>query len=116
MPEALVAFFKALSGSDGEAWDRKVLPPLLEPDGGVRQFPLQRKKFEVFLRWAAHALEFGVEYHELELNTILKRSSDDTATLRRGMIEHGILGREAGGARYWRVDTPGGSRPGGERP
>lgn len=89
--------------TDADAWDRKVLATFLDEDGRVRQFPMQRKKFEVILRHAARDLAPGVDYSERELNAVLKRCSDDTATLRRGLVDHRILAREAGGARYWRI-------------
>lgn len=96
---------RSLAGAstDEDAWDRKVLATFLDAHGRVRQFPMQRKKFEVILRHVAGALERGVNYSERELNALLKRYSDDTATLRRGMIDHGMLAREPSGARYWLV-------------
>lgn len=89
--------------TDADAWDRKVLATFLDEEGRVRQFPMQRKKFEVILRHVARSLEPRTNYSERELNALLKRFSDDTATLRRGMVDHGILARETGGARYWLV-------------
>jgi hypothetical protein len=89
--------------TDAEAWERKVLAAFTDEDGRVVQFPMQRKKFEVILRYVARALERGVDYSERELNAILKRYSDDTATLRRGLVDHRILAREPGGARNWMV-------------
>jgi biotin operon repressor len=87
--------------ADLDAWDRKVLETFTGPDGRFTQLPMQRKKFEVLLRHAARSLERGVEYHERELNEILRRFSDDTASLRRGLVDHRIVDREPGGARYW---------------
>jgi hypothetical protein len=94
---------KNLAGpaEDGESWDRKVLATFLDADGRVRKFPMQRKKFEVILRFVAQSLQPGQDYPERELNTVLKRYSDDTATLRRGLVDHRILAREPGGGRYW---------------
>jgi hypothetical protein len=89
------------SSADVGAWDRKVLAAFTDAEGRVRQFPMQRKKFEVILRHVAGALERGMHYSERELNVVLKRYSDDTATLRRGMVDHGMLAREPSGARYW---------------
>jgi hypothetical protein len=40
-------------------------------------------------------------YSEKQVNTILKRYHDDVATLRRELVENGLMAREAG--RYWRV-------------
>ena len=88
---------------DADAWDRKVLATFTGPDGRFTQWPMQRKKLEVLLRHAATALEPGREYHERELNALLRRFSDDVATLRRGMVDHGLVAREPGGLRYRRV-------------
>jgi predicted transcriptional regulator len=89
--------------TDGDAWERKVLSTFTDAEGRITQFPMQRKKFEVLLRYVARDLEPGVDYSERELNTLLLRYSADTATLRRGLVDHRILDREPGGARYWRV-------------
>lgn len=98
---------KTLAGppEDADAWDRKVLATFLDADGRIRQFPMQRKKFEVILRFVATSLQPGVDYPERELNTLLRRYSDDTATLRRGLVDHQILAREPGGGRYWLLPT-----------
>jgi hypothetical protein len=87
--------------ADADAWDRKVLATFLDAEGRVRQFPMQRKKFEVLLRHVARALEPGATYTEKELNTVLKRYSDDTATLRRGLVDHRMMARDRDGGRYW---------------
>jgi hypothetical protein len=34
----------------------------------------------------------------------LSRYSQDTASLRRGLIEYKLMAREAGGEAYWRID------------
>ena len=70
------------------------------PDGRFAKFPMQRKKFEAILRHVARALEPGVDYHEKQLNTLLRRFSDDVATLRRGLVDHRFVERDPGGARY----------------
>jgi hypothetical protein len=41
------------------------------------------------------------EYTEKQVNGILKRYHDDTATLRRELVENQLMAREAG--RYWRL-------------
>jgi hypothetical protein len=86
---------------DMDAYDRKVLNTFCEPDGSIRQFPAQQKKFEVILRYVLKAFEPGVRYTEKQVNEILKNYSDDTATLRRGFIEYKMMQREGGGGEYW---------------
>jgi hypothetical protein len=86
---------------DMDAYDRKVLNTFCEPDGSIRQFPAQQKKFEVILHHVLKAFDPGVRYTEKQVNEILKNYSDDTATLRRGFIEYKMMQREGGGGAYW---------------
>jgi biotin operon repressor len=84
------------------AYDQKVLRDVLLPDGRLKVIPAQRKKREVILR---HILkEFNPEQHypEKQVNEILARFHDDTATLRREMISYKMMKRAEG--EYWRID------------
>ncbi len=89
---------------DMDAYDRKVINTFCGPDGRIRQFPAQRKKFEVILRYVLKAFEPGVRYTEKQVNRILKKYSDDTACLRRGFVDYKMMEREDGGGEYWRTD------------
>ena len=89
------------------AYDRKVLATFLDAQGRIIAFPAQEKKFLVLLRHVLQAFEPGVRYAEKQVNEILSRYNDDTASLRRGMIEYHLMQREGGGGAYWRVDEPG---------
>jgi hypothetical protein len=42
----------------------------------------------------------GVRYSEKKVNQILSRYSDDTAQLRRSLVEFGLMNREGGGRDY----------------
>lgn len=86
---------------DMDAYDRKVLNAFCDERGRILRFPAQRKKFEVLLRYAAREFQPGMRYTEKEVNEILSRYSDDTATLRRSMVAGGLMAREGGGGRYW---------------
>ena len=86
---------------DMDAYDRKVLNSFCDSEGRVLQFPAQRKKFEVVLRYVAKAFRPGVRYTEKQVNEILSSYSDDTATLRRSLVAHGLMDREGGGGEYW---------------
>jgi DNA-binding HxlR family transcriptional regulator len=86
---------------DMDAYDRKVLNTFCDTEGRILQFPAQRKKFEVLLRHVAGAFKPGIRYKEKQVNEILSFYSEDTATLRRGLVEHGIMEREGGGGEYW---------------
>jgi predicted transcriptional regulator len=87
---------------DLEAYDRKVLRDILLPDGRLKVIPAQRKKREVILRHILKEFQPGVHYTEKEVNEILVRFHDDSATLRREMISYKMMKRAEG--EYWRID------------
>jgi len=89
---------------DLDSYDRKVLSSFTDPDGRIKAFPVQDKKFQVILRHVLKAFEPGVRYSEKEVNEILVRFNDDTASLRRGLVEYKLMAREGGGGAYWRVE------------
>ncbi|MFC1920778.1 metalloregulator ArsR/SmtB family transcription factor [Chloroflexota bacterium] len=90
---------------DMDAYDRKVLNTFCDAEGHILQFPAQRKKYEVLLRHAAKAFKPGIRYTEKQVNEILSFYSEDTATLRRGLVEHKMMEREVGGREYWLVES-----------
>ena len=87
---------------DLEAYDRKILRDILLPDGRLKVIPAQRKKREVILRHILNEFKPGVRYSEQQVNEILSRFHDDTATLRREMITYKLMKRAEG--EYWRID------------
>jgi biotin operon repressor len=87
---------------DLEAYDRKVLWDILLPDGRLKVIPAQRKKREVILRHILKEFQPGVRYTEKQVNEILARFHDDTATLRREMISYKLMKRADG--EYWKID------------
>jgi predicted transcriptional regulator len=89
-------------GVDATAYDRKVLQTFLNEDGSVKAFPAQEKKYLVVVRHLLEAFEHGREYSELEVNEILGHYHEDTARVRRSLIDFGYMQRVAGGASYWR--------------
>ncbi len=99
--EQLAAF---ASEVDVDAFDRKVLATFVQPDGRIRSFPVQQKKYRVLLRHVVQAFDPGVRYTEAEANAILLRFNDDTARLRRSLVEVGLMQREGGGGAYWRTE------------
>ena len=90
-------------GMDVDAYDRKVLAAFSDASGRIKAFPVQEKKFLVILRHIVGEFEPGVRYPEKRVNQILARYSADTATLRRSLVEHGLMAREGGGGMYWRA-------------
>ena len=87
---------------EGEEYDRKVLKDFVSPDGKLKAIPTQNKKVSVVLRYMLPAFEVGVRYPEKQVNEILRRYYEDTATLRRYMVDEGLLKRE--NSVYWRPE------------
>jgi hypothetical protein len=86
------------------AFDRKVLATFTTPEGRIKNFPMQEKKFRVLLRHVLPAFSHGVRYTEKRVNEILSGYSDDTARLRRWLVDFGYMKREGGGGKYWRAE------------
>ena len=89
------------SGIDHASFDRKVLESFTGPDGRFTAFPTQEKKLLVLLRHVLRDFRPGVRYSEKKVNELLSRYSDDTARLRRSLVEFGFMDREGGGRDYW---------------
>lgn len=87
---------------DLDAYDRKVINDFTNPGGRLKTIPAQRKKLEAVLRHIAKNFEPGTRYSEKQVNEILSRFHDDTATLRREMVGSKLMQREGGGGAYWR--------------
>ncbi len=86
---------------DADAFDRKVLREFLTPEGRIKAFPAQEKKFMVLVRYVLRDFEEGRQYTEKEVNEMLVRYHEDTALLRRAFIEYKYMERKAG--MYWRI-------------
>jgi predicted transcriptional regulator len=99
--EELPRLSENLVGTE-EAYDRKVLANFTDAAGRITAFPAQEKKYQALLRYVLKAFEPGVRYSEKQVNEILLRYNDDTATLRRGLVEYHLMSREGGGGVYWR--------------
>lgn len=89
---------------DVDAYDRKVLNTFLSPDGRLLAFPAQQKKEEAVLRHIVNVFTPGQRYSEKEVNTLLAQFNEDTARLRRDLVEFNFMKREGGGGAYWRVE------------
>ena len=91
----------AVADVDLDAYDHKVIADFSFPDGRLKTIPSQRKKLEAILRYTVRAFEPDVRYSEEEVNEILGRFHEDTATLRRELVGYGLMAREGGN--YWRT-------------
>jgi hypothetical protein len=86
-----------------DAQSKKVLKAYLNADGSIRQIPAQ-PKLQVILNYLLQAFAPNTNYTEKEVNQILRRFHEDTAGLRRDLVEAKLLDRISDGSRYWRMD------------
>lgn len=89
---------------DLDAYDRKVVKNYTYPDGRLKDIPLQMKKLAAILKYVVKDFEFGARYTEKEVNEMLEKYHMDYALLRRELVEFGLMAREGGGGKYWRVE------------
>jgi hypothetical protein len=88
-----------------DAFEQKVIATFTGPDGRIIAFPVQEKKFLVLVRYVLKAFEPGIKYTEKRVNQLLKEYNEDTARLRRSLVEYKYMAREGGGGKYWRIDA-----------
>ncbi|NOH00649.1 MAG: DUF2087 domain-containing protein [Chloroflexi bacterium] len=81
---------------------KKILKDCLNADGTIRYIP-EQKKIRPLLDYLIRNFEFDRTYREREVNAIIKRFHQDTAGLRRDLVDAGLLARESDGSKYWRV-------------
>ena len=84
-----------------DAWENRILTIYLDGDR-IKEIPLKRKKRLVILHWLVQKFENGRQYHELELNALLKVYHHDVASLRRYMVEEKLMARNKKNM-YWRL-------------
>lgn len=92
----------AAADVDLNAYDAKVVRAFSLPDGRLKTIPAQRKKLEAILRHVVQVFEPGRRYSEKQVNEILLRFHEDSASLRRELVGSGLMAREGGGGDYWR--------------
>jgi DNA-binding transcriptional ArsR family regulator len=85
-----------------DIFERKVLKTFLDPNGRIKAFPAQEKKYLVVLRHVLKNIEPDKKYTEKEISILLEHFSNDYSKLRRDLVEFGFLGREGGGGLYWK--------------
>ncbi len=93
---------EAASDVDVDAYDRKVVADFSRRDGRLKEIPAQRKKREAVLRRILEEFRPARRYSEKQVNDIIGRFHEDTATLRRELVGYGWLKREEGV--YWREE------------
>lgn len=92
---------KFIPSDDLDEASKKILRDFLNADGTIRQVP-EQKKIGPILDYLIQNFEFDRTYTEREVNTIIKRFNEDTAGLRRDLVDAKMLARESDGSRYWR--------------
>lgn len=90
-----VAQSEASPGLEEDAFRKKVLNTFFQR-GRLVSIPAQLKKRQVILEKLVESFEPGRAYSEREVNQVLVEFHDDVASLRRGMIELGLMERAAG--------------------
>ncbi len=89
----------------GQDYDKKILRDFSAADGTLKSIPSQRKKRMVILRHLAESFQPGIQYSEKQVNEIISRFYPDYASLRRYLVDEGLLARQGGGGLYWRLIT-----------
>lgn len=81
------------------------LQPFLDGEGRLMQWPASRKIQRIALEYIASHFDFGKEYTEKQVNSLLIRlhTFGDPALLRRELFENGYLNRQTDGSGYWRT-------------
>ncbi len=87
-------------------WEQKVLQTFLEGDR-IKELPSRHKKRLVVLKWLANQFEVGARYSEPEISERLEHYNPDYASLRRYLVDYGLMEREKGV--YWRTEPEDGA-------
>jgi DNA-binding transcriptional ArsR family regulator len=90
---------------DRGSFEDKVMRAFTE-EGRILVFPTQEKKRRVLIDYVASAFDLGRRYTEKEVNAILERYNEDTAYMRRALVDYGIMDRVGGGGDYWLIVPP----------
>jgi hypothetical protein len=78
---------------------RKVLEAFVR-NGRITSMPTAPWKREIVLDWLARTFDVGRHYSEAEVNVALEGHADDHASLRRALVDAGLLDRAE--REYWR--------------
>ncbi|MFM2079030.1 MAG: hypothetical protein RJA49_2920 [Actinomycetota bacterium] len=70
-------------------------------DGRIVNIPTKQAKKLLLLDWLAQDFEPGRRYSEQMVNLIIGKRHQDTAALRRYLVDEGFMERENG--EYWRA-------------
>jgi DNA-binding transcriptional ArsR family regulator len=87
--------FAHTESNPAQSTEEKDLAKFIKHESLV-QLPVHPAKLLLVLRWLADKIPPGVDYPEKEINERLKGHTIDHVTLRRLLIDHGLLTRHAG--------------------
>jgi hypothetical protein len=92
------------SGSDTQGDLPEALLRFVGPDGLLKQWPRRERDREAVLDYLISKFRRNHLFSEGELNAVLNQwhTFQDTASLRRYLVDYGYLGRTSSGGRYWR--------------
>ena len=86
-------------GLPTRAAERAAIVATFLQDGRLLEIPARRTQLLYVLDELARAFTFGRVYDEREINATLKTFHDDTAQLRRALVDEQVMLRDGG--RYW---------------
>ncbi len=89
-----------LIGGEWTPEERRVLSSFFR-GRTLTQIPTQHSKRLVILERVAQEFEPGIRYEEWQVDLVLKAFHADHASLRRYLVDEGLLARDAGV--YWRI-------------
>ncbi|MGL9727969.1 DUF2087 domain-containing protein [Enterococcus sp. DIV0756] len=81
----------------------KVFKVFLDENGKANQIPKKEKKRIILIQKLAENFIPEKQYTEKEINEVISTMFDDYVTIRRYLIEYGILGRTVDGTTYWKI-------------
>jgi hypothetical protein len=84
----------------GEPPDRRRVLEAFVRDGRIISMPTAPAKRSILFDWLAGNFEVGVHYSEAEVNERLEGHVEDHVSLRRALVDEGLLDRDNG--TYWR--------------
>jgi hypothetical protein len=87
---------RKLELADATPKQTAVLRNFVDEDGRIPALPAREAKRRVVLEYVAQRFEPGREYDEKQVNGVLLELFDDYVTLRRLLVDEGLLARDAG--------------------
>ncbi|MFS0555127.1 DUF2087 domain-containing protein [Brevibacillus sp. 179-C9.3 HS] len=94
------------SVKDGDAAEYAAIVTRFLPNGlsgRLERFPRKQKHKLILLEEISKKFELGRFYTEPEVNEMLEGLYDDYVTLRRYLVDFGLMDRQADGSQYWRI-------------